>query len=260
MTLVDLIQEAGVAIVTLADAPRRNALSTALLQELAARLGDVAASDAGAVVLTGAGGTFSAGADLRELTGTAADVRIDDAVSAVSAAIAACPLPVVAAVEGPCVGAAVDLALACDVRIVARDGFFAVPAVALGILYNPAALERMARTVPTQTLARLLLFGERIGGQDAVTAGLAAQAVEAGAALEAAVALAGGAVRGVPDARAATKRALCALAAEGLAADHWSTVRRALLDGPERTVAVQAARRRLAIDQDDRPEAAHAHH
>ncbi|MCD6726530.1 MAG: enoyl-CoA hydratase/isomerase family protein, partial [Solirubrobacteraceae bacterium] len=193
MSLVELELGDGVATVALAVPERRNALSRELLVELRRALDEAERLGAAAIVLTGRGPVFSAGADLGELTGTVDDVAVDDAVQGACRALGECPLPVLAAIEGGCVGAAVDLALACDVRIVARDAFFAVPAVALGILYSPEALARMAGRAGHQTLVRLLLLGERIAGEQAVVTGLAARVAPSGGALEAALDAARGA-------------------------------------------------------------------
>jgi len=234
----------GVAVLTMSAPDKRNALSRRLLGDLRDGLVEAVGRDARAVVLTGAGAVFSAGADLDELRGTIDDVAIDEATAETTQALRSCPLPVVAAIEGACVGAAVDLALACDVRVVADDGFFAVPAVALGILYSPEALERMSRRAPRETLARLLLLGERIGGDEAVRAGMAARVVPNGTALEESLALARGAGEGAPEAGAATKAVLTALAADRFDAADWEDVRLALLGSDARAERVRAAQRR----------------
>jgi len=233
-----------IAVVTMSAPEKRNALSRRLLGDLHQALLEAVDRDASAVVLTGAGAVFSAGADLDELSGTVADLGIDEATGEATQALRSCPLPVLAAIEGACVGAGVDLALACDVRVVADDGFFAVPAVALGILYNPAALARMAGRVDHQTLARLLLLGERIGGEEAVRAGLAARVVPNGTALEESLALARPADGGAAEAAAATKAALAALAADGFDPADWEDVRQALLGSDARAERVRAVQGR----------------
>lgn len=234
----------GVATITLNVPERRNALSSSLLAELRDALADVT-TRAGAVVLAGAGGCFSAGADIAELTGTVEDLVVDDAIEAAVEAIRSCPLPVVAAIEGPCMGAAVDLALSCDIRVAAEDAVFAVPAAALGILYSPAAIERMAGRAGHQTLARLLLAGERITGEGAVAAGLTARAVPAGEALEAAHEIAGHATGNSPEAGAATKAILNALGTSGFDPVEWQETRRVLLASDSRAERIQAAKERM---------------
>lgn len=233
-----------VAALTMAVPEKRNALSRRLLADLQTALAEAVDRGARAVVLSGAGATFSAGADLDELSGTGDDVAIDAASGAATQALRSCPLPVVAAIEGACVGAAVDLALACDVRIVAADGFFAVPAVALGILYNPEALERMAGRVRHETLARLLLLGERIGGDQAVHAGLAARVVPSGTAREQSLELARAAGRGDPEAGAATKAVLAALVTDRFDPADWEGARQALLGSTARAERVRIAQER----------------
>lgn len=233
-----------VATITLSVPERRNALSSPLLAELRGALAGVTAQ-ARAVVLTGAGGCFSAGADIAELTGTVEDLAVDDAVEAAVEAVRSCPLPVVAAIEGPCMGAAVDLALSCDIRVAAEDAVFAVPAAALGILYSPAAMARMAGRIGHQTLARLLLAGERITGEGAVAAGLTARAVPAGEALEVAFGLARHAAGNSPEAGAATKAVLNALGTSGFDPVEWQETRRVLLASEARAERINAAKERM---------------
>ncbi|MCO5316762.1 MAG: enoyl-CoA hydratase/isomerase family protein [Solirubrobacterales bacterium] len=245
MSLVSIEYRGEIAVVTLEAPQSRNALSRRLLSELRGALAVIAGREVGAIVLSGSGPAFSAGADIGELTGTVDDVAMDDAVAATVNALRSCPLPVVAAIEGPCMGAAVDLVLACDVRIVSEDGFFAVPAVALGILYSPEALERMAGRVGHQTLARLLLLGERIGGEEAVRAGLAARAVPAGETLAAALALSERAAGRVPEAGAATKAVLDALATDHFYPHEWQELRLQLLASEVRAKRISAAKDRL---------------
>lgn len=245
MPVIAIELEDEVAILTMSAPEKRNALSRRLLGDLRNALLESVDRGARAVVLTGAGASFSAGADLDELTGTGADVAIDAATGEATEALQSCPLPVVAAIEGACVGAAVDLALACDVRIVAADGYFAVPAVALGILYNPAALGRIAGRVSHETLARLLLLGERIGGEEAVAAGLAGRVVPSGDALAESLVLARRAAQGAPEAAAATKSVLTALAAGRSDPADWEEIRHALLASDARAERVRAAQDRL---------------
>lgn len=244
MSAIAIELQDEVAALTMSVPEKRNALSRRLLADLQTALLEVVDRGARAIVLGGAGAMFSAGADLDELSGTGDDVAIDAATGEATQALRSCPLPVVAAIEGACVGAAVELALACDVRIVAADGYFAVPAVALGILYNPEALERMAGRVTHETLARLLLLGERIGGEEAVHAGLAARVVPSGTAGEESLALARRAGGGDPEAGAATKAVLAALATDRFDPAGWEAVRQALLSSTARAERVRAAQGR----------------
>jgi enoyl-CoA hydratase len=238
------IERDGPVARVLLDRPQRgNALSVVLLGALGAALVDLAGEVRG-VILTGRGGVFSTGADLADLSGTTADVAYDDALAAVSAALRAASYPVVAAVEGRCIGAAVDLALSCDLVIAACDATFAVPATRLGILYAPAALTRLRRRAGSSGLRRLVLFGETLDGRDAHAAGLVDIVVEPGQTASRAAAAVTAAVLGLPAAVNATKQLLNAFdAATGDAADFEAT-RRTLLGSPERHQAIRERQRR----------------
>lgn len=239
---VAVVRHEGVLHVVL-DAPqRRNALSRPMLAAVSAALTDVC-GDVTGVVLSGRGDAFSAGADFRELTGTSADLEYDDAVAAVTTAIRDLPLVVVAAVEGPCVGAAADLALSCDLRVAAQGGYLQVPAVRLGLLYNPAAVERLRGSYPRDTVRRLLLLGERFSSDEALRAGLVSRVVPRGEAVKRAVDLLADITTDELDAIAATKSLLNAQEAGAFDPAHWAKRRRQQLDSPARRAAVERAKR-----------------
>jgi enoyl-CoA hydratase/carnithine racemase len=245
-----VVENAGILGITLEAPATRNALSNEMLDAVGESLHVVDRGLLG-VVIAGAGGVFSAGADFTALTGTESDVLYDARVSGVVDAIMQCPVPVVAAVEGPCMGAAADLALACDFRILSSESFMEIPAARLGIIYNPLTIRRLQGRYRDDALRRLFLLGERVSATDAVSMGLATQSVPAGTALEAArllIASRGGrsgeAVAGMkvvfnnPD----------AALDEGSAIDRE---RRRLLSTPERRNAVAERRPRSASTQDD---------
>ncbi|MCF8570389.1 enoyl-CoA hydratase/isomerase family protein [Gordonia sp. HY002] len=232
----------AVAVLTLHAAERKNALSRQMLTDLAAALASV--DDADGVVLTGGDECFSAGADLREITGTVADLAYDDAVADVAQAIDGCAVPVIAALEGPCLGAAAHLALLCDVRIAGADAFVQIPAVRLGLLYSPDAVEWLARTYRRDTVRRLLLCAERFDAEAAVAAGLVSTIVLAGAATRVAVESLGGLSPRSRQAVAATRTFLRHAEAGTVVDDHWQERRRELLASPDRAAAVAAAHRR----------------
>jgi enoyl-CoA hydratase len=161
----------------------RNALSFAVLDAVESALLSADRGLRGAV-LTGHGGLFSAGADFTSLTGTEKDVRYDERVDELVKVILELPWPVVAAIEGACMGAAADIALACDFRVVADDAFMEIPAARLGIIYNPASLRRLQARYPDGILRRLLLLGERIRAVQALSTGLATHSAGNGQAVE----------------------------------------------------------------------------
>lgn len=236
-------QTAHVLILTMDVPERRNALSLALLDQLASSL-TAGAADAAGIVLTGSAGTFSAGADFRDLTGTSADVGFDDAVERVTQAIAASPVPVLAAMEGPCVGAGAHLALACDLRVAGRDSFLQVPAVRLGLLYSPRSVAQLAAAYPRDAVRRLLLLGERFDAVGAHAAGLVSIVVPAGTSRERAVQALSDLAPEHREAVAATRELLGALDTGTYDEAGWQQRRRDLLDSPARAHAIRQAKAR----------------
>lgn len=220
---------------------RRNALSRCLLGTLAECLSSYEESSCRAVILEGAGGCFSAGADLGELDGSLEDLTMDDAIAAAAEAIRALSLPVIAAVEGPCVGAGAELAMACDLRVASRSAFFRLPAVQLGILYRPGAVADLSWRVPPEVLSRLLLFGDVISAEEALAVGLLTGPVVApSAARDRALQLARLLPAGRSEAARATKRLLVELRRGGT--EQFEPLRRRLAVSPDRVAALAAAK------------------
>jgi len=243
--------EAGLAVVTLSRPGKRNALSTALLAELASKLSGPAMAQARAVVLRGAGGCFSAGADLAEPDGTAKDLEMGEAIARAAGALRDLASPVVAAIEGPCMGGAVELALACDLRIASQTALFEIPAVRLGILYRPQAFAEMAATLPADTLVRLALLGERIDAPEARQAGLVSVVVPPGQARAEAVRRLGGVPGPESAAVTMTKRLLRDIALGRFDAASWANSWRELLSSPGRTAALARHRHRGSTGPDE---------
>jgi enoyl-CoA hydratase/carnithine racemase len=235
----------GIATLTLTRPERRNALSRELLGAIRTTLGSVESCGARVVILAGEGSCFSAGADLADLEGTPADASFDDAVASTVAAVRTAGVGVLAAIEGACVGAALDLALACDARVAAAEAFFELPALRLGILYNPRAVERIRRVLPAPTVTRLLLLGERIEGRDALAAGIASHIAPAGQTVALAKALASRLTLVAPQAASAMKRFLAALDEPELEMGPWEAYRMELLGSPERRQALSRAKAKL---------------
>ena len=208
------------------------------------------ADGCGGMVVTGEDGVFSAGADLDDLTGTPEDLAYDDDLAETTDLIRTAPFPVVAALEGPCIGAAVELALACDLRVASSDAWLQVPAVRLGILYNPRTIVRLHRTLPRETVTRLLLLAERFSARSAQAAGLVSEVTEPGATAARAEELASrtpGTDAGsfAAGAVAATKGLLADLDQGTFDPDHWHRVRLGLLGSDDRRRAVAAAKERI---------------
>ncbi|MDR7519976.1 MAG: enoyl-CoA hydratase/isomerase family protein [Armatimonadota bacterium] len=226
---------------------RRNALTKEQLRHLVAELRRIGhgTHDLLGVVVTGTEGCFCAGMDVAEVTGTATDEVIDHLLHEWTMAVETLPVPVVAAVEGPCVGAGLDLALSTDMIIASESAVFNLPAVHLGLLYRPLVVAELLQGIGAQAAARILLFGDRVTAREAACIGLVSEVVEAGHAVDRAMELANGLERAVRGAVAATKALLRGLRRGELDLERWSEVARRLAASEERRSAVAAARARL---------------
>ena len=238
-----------VAVVTLDDPRRRNALSLGLCSELAATMTTLAEDDrTGAVVVTGAGAAFCAGADLSEL----GDSR-EDGLRAIYdgfLAVAASPLPTVAAVNGPAVGAGLNLALACDLRIAGSEARFDCRFLELGIHPGGGHTWMLRRLVGPRTAAAMVLFGEILDAEAAVRRGLAWERTSASP-LDRAIELAAAAA-GVPrELSTATKSTLAEvahIAEHDAAVDHELAKQVASMDSPAFAQRLAALRTRISAD------------
>jgi Asp-tRNA(Asn)/Glu-tRNA(Gln) amidotransferase A subunit family amidase/enoyl-CoA hydratase/carnithine racemase len=179
-----------VAVIRLNRPAKLNAMTREALQSLPQILYHQVTMGARALVLSGSPDVFSAGVDLAELAGDPTDISLDTLIGDAVRSMRSLPVPTVAAIEGPCVGAAVEIAMACDVRIAGAGTYFYLPAAQLGLLYRPEAVATMTEEFGRQTAARLLIFGDRISADEAANAGMVAKVVVSGQALGAAVALA----------------------------------------------------------------------
>lgn len=223
---------------------QKNALSIKLLEEFCEVLSREVTADTAAVIISGEGGCFSGGADLSDLKGTIEDLAVDDAIAEAVHAIRNTPVPVIAAIDGPCVGAAVDFCLACDLRVGSASAFIQIPATRLGLLYNPAAVSRIASAASPDTLFRLLVMGERFEAEEAFRVGLLSYAVTDGTSRDAAIAIAQASSASLPVAVAASKGLLNALQSGKYDPDYWNQVRKSILESPERRAALERAKKR----------------
>jgi Asp-tRNA(Asn)/Glu-tRNA(Gln) amidotransferase A subunit family amidase/enoyl-CoA hydratase/carnithine racemase len=235
-----------VTIVRIDRPAKRNAIGRAALERLPGLLTDAVEAGARAIVLTGGRACFSAGVDLEEVRGTGWDVAIDTLIANAVAAIRGLPVPLVAAIEGPCAGAAVELAVACDVRVAGSGSFFLLPAARLGLLYRPDGVARLTAELGRQAVARLLVLGDRIPADEALGAGIVSRVVDAGGALEAAVDLAARGAEGQPDAVRLTKELIGEAAAGHPVGADWELRRQEVLESDSRREAVARAKERLA--------------
>eukprot|EP00903_Cladosiphon_okamuranus_P001729 g1727.t1 len=174
-----LVSVKGHVAEILLNAPdRKNALPLAAWEAFPGKLEQVKDEvDVRVCVVRGAGGnSFCAGADISEFEAIRstpeAAKRYDDINVAAFEALKALPVPVIAAIEGPCLGGGLGLALACDLRIAARSAFFAIPAARLGLAYPPAALGDLLEAVSPSAAKKLLFTAERLSADKALDIGL----------------------------------------------------------------------------------------
>jgi enoyl-CoA hydratase/carnithine racemase len=161
----------GVATVVIHNPAKRNAMTTAMWRELPGLLDRSAADPAVRVlVLTGAGDTFCAGADIGSLQQSAGESQ-GLAVEA-EEALAAFPKPTLASVRGYCVGGGSQLAAACDLRFAAEGSSFGVTPAKLGIVYPATSTRRLTELVGPATAKYLLFSGELIDDERALRTGL----------------------------------------------------------------------------------------
>ncbi len=171
----------GVAWVVLDRPQAANARNQAMREELERLYDHLARSPAvKVVVLTGAGERFfSAGMDLKEAGGDEAllDRRERLRASRDIEQLAALPQPTIAAVNGYALGGGCEMALACDLRIVAAEAELGMPEVGLGLIPGGGATQRLPRLVGLSTTFALLYTGRRLAGEEAVGMGLALRCV-----------------------------------------------------------------------------------
>ena len=180
--------EAGVLLVTLDRPAARNALRTRTLAELAGTLDRAAVDDEiRCVVLTGNRQVFAAGADVKEMAALDAVGLWKDARPAYWRTVRDFPKPLIAAVNGHCLGGGFELALHADLIVAGRDALFGQPEIRLGIMPGAGGTQRLARTVGKSLAMRMILGGEPIDAQRAFDAGLLAELTEPELALETAL-------------------------------------------------------------------------
>ncbi|MEU7183365.1 MULTISPECIES: enoyl-CoA hydratase/isomerase family protein [Streptomyces] len=161
----------GTATVTISNTGKRNAMTAGMWRELPPLLARLAADRAvRALVLTGEGGTFCAGADI----GALRDAVDEPQALAVAAeeALAAFPGPTLAAIRGYCVGGGCQLAAACDLRFAEEGALFGVTPAKLAVVYPVSATRRLVRLVGPSAAKYLLFSGELIDSARALRTGL----------------------------------------------------------------------------------------
>lgn len=185
--VVSIEKQGAVGILWLDRADKYNALSTELWSALPDALSELAAdSQIGAIVLAGRGDHFCAGIDL--VQDSLSEHKNSEARSLAEAnmqqlentrqfqaaisAVADCPLPVIAVIQGYCLGAGVDLITACDIRIASNDAQFSVRETRIGLVADVGTLQRLPKILSAGHVAELAYTGKDINAQRAEKIGL----------------------------------------------------------------------------------------
>ena len=171
--MITLDQQEGLWKITLNRPEKANALTAAMLQELA-EIAE-AAQKARGLIITGAGGVFSAGGDLDEMTDGLATSALWERLST---AIAAVPGLSIAALNGTLAGGAMGMALACDIRLAVPQAKFFYPVMKRGFLPQPSDPLRMSALIGPARTKLILIGGQKLTAQEALQFGLIERVLE----------------------------------------------------------------------------------
>jgi enoyl-CoA hydratase len=197
----------GVLTITINRPAQRNAISREVAVQLAAALDLLDSDPALSVgVLTGAGGTFSAGMDLKAFANGQTPILPGRGFGGLTQAEIRKPL--IAAVEGWALGGGFEMALACDLIVAAQDAKFGLPEVKRGLIAGEGGVIRLPRRIPYHVALKVLLTGEPLSAVDAEQYGLVSELTESGAALAGAQQLAKRIAANAPLALAKVKQVL----------------------------------------------------
>ena len=171
--MIDLAKSNGIWTITINRPDKANSLTREMLTELA--LIAESAADAKAVIITGAGKVFSAGADLDQAR---AGLAVSDMWERLSGAIDSLPCLTIAALNGTLAGGATGMALACDIRIAVPTAKFFYPVIKLGFLPQPSDPKRMTALIGPARTKLILMGGQKITASEALDFGLVERLVE----------------------------------------------------------------------------------
>lgn len=203
--------EDGIGVLRLHRPEALNALNLALVEELGALLESLRGEGLRALILTGEGRAFAAGADIKEM----AAFRAPEAAAfarrgqALLGRLETFPAPTLAAVHGFALGGGCELAMCCDLILAdAQTAVFGQPEVKLGVIPGFGGTQRLVRRVGRQRALELMMTGRTVKAAEAVALGIALQAVETGTVLDATLALARQIAANGPAAVSLVKRAV----------------------------------------------------
>ncbi|OBJ50705.1 enoyl-CoA hydratase [Mycobacterium asiaticum] len=168
--MIGITQTEAVMTIELQRPERRNALNSQLVEELREALEKASEGSTRAVVLTGQGTAFCAGADL---SGDAFAADYPDRLVELHRVMDAVPVPVIGAINGPAIGAGLQLAMQCDLRVVAPDAFFQFPTSKYGLALDNWSIRRLSSLVGHGRARAMLLTAEKLTADAALHTGMA---------------------------------------------------------------------------------------
>jgi enoyl-CoA hydratase/carnithine racemase len=182
--MLTLSQHDGVAILTLDRRDKKNAITRAMWERFPEMIGAIERdTDIRAVIITGRGDAFAAGADIAELAAVFGDRTSADSyltlMSAAQDAVMGCEKPTIAMIRGACIGAGCGLSLSCDIRFSDPTGKFGVTPAKLGMIYSLADTRRLVDAVGLPVARDLLLSGRIVDADEAARIGLVNRVVPA---------------------------------------------------------------------------------
>lgn len=168
----------GVALVRINRPEARNALNIEVRKLIAKHLTELGEDDVTrCIVLTGNDKSFAAGADIKEMAGVGTMEMLARGTHKLWRAIAACPKPVIAAVNGFALGGGCELAMTCDIIIAGESAKFGQPEVKIGIIPGGGATQRLTRAVGKYKAMRYILTGDPFSAKEACDMGLVSEVV-----------------------------------------------------------------------------------
>lgn len=179
---IRLEKSGAIAVLTIARPETLNSLSSAVLAELDKALGLLEReADCRCLIITGEGRAFVAGADISEMAayGAAEGVAFGERGAAVMRRIELLPMPVIAKINGFCLGGGCEMALACDIRIASDKAKFGQPEVSLGITPGFSGTQRLPRHIGLSAAKELIYTGRIIKAEEALRLGLVSRVVAA---------------------------------------------------------------------------------
>jgi enoyl-CoA hydratase len=179
---IELTRQDEIAVLTLNRPDALNALNFALVREIGAALDEVAASDARALLITGAGSkAFCAGADVKELAAQSlfAQKRGLEYGQAVFSRLDTLPIPSVAVINGYAFGGGLELALACTFRLATPNAKLGLPEIKLGLIPGYGGTQRLPRLIGVPRALELIMTGRAVDSAEALSLGLVNRVVEA---------------------------------------------------------------------------------